>query len=141
MNEWLQQPENVEVFHRICRSSVAELAPEEMPLFEEVFERYVALSAEQSVAIGAGEDDPFGFSGEAELFTLVIIPTAALLLGALLARRGSGRVSEIKDAMSAEEMRQTMEDRMRAKSTSRTLRSRRARPTVDVVMEQIEKER
>ncbi len=96
MNNWLLIKENEVALEQICVQILTTRAPEELPLFEEIFPQYIEIAVKDTVEIGTTTDDPFSFSGESELVLMVLLPMAGLLLSALLIHFGLNRVDELR---------------------------------------------
>ena len=96
MNSWLQDNQNKEIFVQLCKQTLSVHAPEELPLFEELYPQYIALAAEGDVETGTTSDSPFSFSGDGELVVLVLLPMAVLLFGSLVVHLGLTRLDEIR---------------------------------------------
>jgi hypothetical protein len=108
-NIWLEDKDNQAFLYYVCVQLIERTAPEEIPIFEEVYPQFVGIAQEDDVDVGSLKEDAFGFAGESELFLLACLPAATMLIGALLARRSAQRVSEIRNA-TANELKQVMSD-------------------------------
>lgn len=117
MNNWLVEKENEAALGQICVQILSERAPEELPLFEEIFPQYVAISVEGPIETGTTTDDPFSFSGESELVLMVLLPMAGVLLSALLIHFGVSRVAELRH-LSEKELDQAV-DKLYEQTTSK----------------------
>lgn len=95
---WLKDEDNRDFLYHVCEQLVERHAPEEMPIFEEVYPQFVAVAQNDNVTIGSDEEDAFGFAGEGDLFVLTCLPAVSMLLGAFLAYRSARRFREIQDA-------------------------------------------
>lgn len=94
--DWLSDAQNQSVLYALSRRAVEEVAPEELPFLEERFPDYVELVGQHGVAV-EGADDAFGFAGEEELLTVIIVPALAATLAALLIKKGTGRLADLRD--------------------------------------------
>jgi hypothetical protein len=98
VTSWIADPDNQEALYAICRQAVGELAPEEEPILSELFPRYVELAQEGEVTIGAETSEAFGFAGDSDLVTLIIIPVLFQIVSALLIKHSLARIAELKRA-------------------------------------------
>ncbi|SRR5690554_3407023 len=128
---WIAEPDNQTTLHRLSKQAVEQIAPEELPFFEELFPRYVQVAQESEVTTAKQDKAAFQFAGEGELLSLVILPALVAILTALLVKRGAGRLSELQDAdrgqngpsLSARDQIQTEIERvLLANISSRSLR-------------------
>lgn len=136
MNEWLTIEENQIALYRICRETIEKVAPSELSLFEELFPEYLRLAANGEIEVGAIPEGPFGVAGAGELFTLVIIPAASMLLGAILLERGADRVKQLKDAR-PDEMEQELTRTSNDRSTPKAYRSTKLQPLIQVITKHV----
>ena len=87
---WLADQENQEVIYAICASVIAEIAPDELVILEEIFPTYVEVAQEGEVVIEElGYSKAFAFGGDGtELVTLVLIPFFINFINSLLPVEG-----------------------------------------------------
>lgn len=97
MDEWLAFPENQQFLYDVGIEVLEQLAPDEIPIFEELLPQYVELAQKGKVKVGRSKDEIFGFGDLADLLAAYLIPASASLLGAFLLYHGLKRVSEIKN--------------------------------------------
>lgn len=95
--DWLSNPNNQRVLYALSSQALQETAPEELPLFQELFPQYVTLAGPDLEGAGT-EDSAFSFSGDEELLTLIILPALAATLSALLVKKGTKRLSDLQEA-------------------------------------------
>lgn len=107
MSKWLQNEQSQALFKHVCKQTLTVHAPEEMPLFEEIYALYEASVAEGEVETGGTSDSPFGFSGDGGLVLLVLLPMAGLLFSALALNLGLTRLNEFRQ-LSDEEVENTI---------------------------------
>ena len=72
-NEWLANPENQEDLYSISERVITQLAPEEWPIFDEIFPQYVDLALQGPVTIENQATQAFGLYGQSELITLMVM--------------------------------------------------------------------
>jgi hypothetical protein len=98
VTQWLAEPDNQEALYVISRLAVGALAPEEEPILSELFPRYVEMAQESKVAVGTDAAEAFGFAGDSDLLTLIIVPVLFQVISALLIKHSLARIAELRRA-------------------------------------------
>lgn len=145
-NGWLSHPTNQEILLRICRQSIEEIAPEEAQILDEIFPKYIALRQEGEVRTGTEASKAFGFAGEGELITLVILPVLVELLAALLVKQSRERIDELKltgeagaeQDVAVDEIEEKIDGQLQRDRRHPSLRRRIAEPLARTFVEQVE---
>lgn len=144
-DNWLSYPSNQEMLLRICQQSIQEIAPEEALMLEEIFLRFISLRRQGEVRTGTEASKAFGFSGDGELITLIILPVLVELLAALLIKQSRERIDELKvtdkagadQAVTVDEIAESLDEQLQRDRRNPTLRKRITRPVTNALVEQV----
>jgi hypothetical protein len=145
-NAWLSDPENQESLFDLCHRSIKIIAPDELPILDEVFPKYIALAQKGEVKTGTDASRAFGFAGEGQLIVLIIVPVLVEILAALLVEQSRDRISELKLANDSASEKPTMvkefekqiDERLKRERYRPTIRKKIAGPLARTFAEQIE---
>jgi hypothetical protein len=148
MNSWLTDTGNQASFYTICRSAVTEVAPEEEPILEELFPRFVELTETGDVKVGTHTSEAFGFAGDSELVTIIIIPVLFQVVSALLVKYGLARIAELKRAdleesehnVTSEEIRYQVEQELGSTVRNPSQRRQIAKTATNSLIDYLERE-
>lgn len=103
--QWLEEEAYQKLVYQICSRTIVGIAPEETPIFEEIFPAYIRAAQEGEVSIEPSEaEEAFGFEGIGinELFTLVLIPFVINIISSLLVAQIEARRLDIRRSSSNE---------------------------------------
>ncbi len=84
---WLADAENQDAAYRLAHAALSQMAPDELPLLDGVFDNYVALA--QSGEVQPGREGAYGFAGSEALMAALLTDLAINLLNALLIAAGA----------------------------------------------------
>lgn len=84
---WLADAENQDAAYRLARAALSQMAPDELPLLDGVFDNYVALA--QSGEVSLSRERAYGFASGDALMAALLTDLAINLLNALLIAAGA----------------------------------------------------
>jgi hypothetical protein len=102
---WLEEKAHQKLVYQICSRTIVEIAPEETPIFEEIFPAYIRAAQAGEVSFEPSEaEEAFAFNGIGinELLTLVLIPFVINIISSLLVAQIEARRSDIRRSNSNE---------------------------------------
>lgn len=108
VEKWISDQQNQVLLRQLSRNALSELAPEEVPLFDELYLQYVEAAQSGDVTLEGERGGAFSLSGDATLLLSIVVP---VLAGTLAAWAISHSLNNTADSQAGHRQDQTWPDK------------------------------